>query len=91
MIEEPKGASPVGRPRRMIGLIVLVLGILILARDLWLGLSYGSGFGPEERIRFVAWLWASVVLILFGCWLIFRSRAAAWALLVAVASLAVLA
>jgi hypothetical protein len=63
----------------VIGQTLLALGLLITARDIWLGFTYWSAFGPKERIRFVFWLWAGMVLTLAGAWLAFRLRAAGWA------------
>jgi hypothetical protein len=90
MVDGLKTAPLVGRPRRVIGLFLLALGCIITARDLWLGLFYWSGFSAESRIRFVFLLWAGMVLTLAGCWLAFKLRFAGWALIVVIASLAIL-
>jgi hypothetical protein len=89
--KDAKGARTVGRVRWVIGLCLLVPGIFLTVRVLWLGAFYGSGFGVEDTIRFWTLLWAGVVLTLAGGWVGFRLRAAAWALIFfAVATLALL-
>ena len=90
MAEEPKAVRTIGRIRRVVGFCLLALGLIVAARDLWLGITCWSGFGAEERIRFVFWLWAGAVLTLAGCWLAFRLRGAGWALILLVASLALI-
>ena len=89
--QRSNGVRPVGRVRRMIGLVLLVLGAVVIGRDLWLGLCFGSEFGGQERIRFVFWLWAGAVLALVGFWLALRLRIAAWALIIVAALLPLLA
>jgi hypothetical protein len=56
--EELKVIKPIGRVRRIIGFFLLILGMLVIARDVWLGVWYWPAFGAEERIRFAFWLWA---------------------------------
>jgi hypothetical protein len=91
MTETPKITPPAGRVRRVTGFILIALGALILARVGWLGAFYGRWFGRDEWIRFAGWLWLGVVLALTGCWLAYRSRAARWAMALAVAALFVMA
>jgi hypothetical protein len=90
MAEDPKVARPVGRPR-VTGLIFVALGAVIWARAGWLGALYGSAFGHDEWVRFGFWLWLGAVLALIGFWLAFRSRAAAWATVLAILALFVVA
>ena len=71
----------------MIGFLLLILGVLVTARDVWLGVWYWPAFGADERIRFVFWLWAGAVLLMAGCWLGFRLKGSGWALIIVIASL----
>jgi hypothetical protein len=57
---------------------------LVLARAVWLGVSYWPVFHVEDRLRFGFWLWVGALLALTGCWIAFRFRAAGWTLAVAV-------
>jgi hypothetical protein len=84
VVEESK---PIGPLRRWMGVCLLVLGMLVIARDVWLGVSYWSAFRSEERIRFVVWLWAGAVLTVAGLRLAFRPRGSGWLLIVVIASL----
>jgi len=87
MEEGTRFRRPLGRLRRIVGLIVLASGVVLSARVLWLGAFYGSGFGHDEWVRFVGLLGLGTLLALAGCWLAYRSRAAAWALLLTLAVL----
>jgi hypothetical protein len=69
----------------------LAVGVLLTARDIWLGFFYWPQFRAPERIRFVFLLWAGALLTTAGCWLAFRLRAAGWACVVILAFLGVLA
>ena len=91
MVEESKAPRPAGRIRRTAGVCLLVLGVALTARDIWLGVSYWPLFVPKDRMRFVFLLWFGVALTLAGCWLAFRSRIAAWALAVVAPSVFLLA
>jgi hypothetical protein len=83
MSEVPKISAPVGRIRRVTGFVLIALGALLSARVGWLGAFYGRWFGHDEWVRFAGLLWLGVVLVLTGCWLIYRSRAARWVLALA--------
>jgi hypothetical protein len=89
--EAPKAIQPVSRVRRIIGLCLVLVGILVISRDLWLGVFFGSEFGGQERIRFVFLLWTGAVLAMAGCWLALKLRAALWALFIVAALLPLLA
>jgi hypothetical protein len=91
MAEISKGARPVGRTRRVTGLVLVALAAVICARVGWLGALHGSTFWPEEWIRFGFWLWLASVMALIGLWLAYRSRLAAWAVGLAVAALFIVA
>lgn len=91
LVGDSNAAPFLHRPRRIIGLCLLALGIILMARDLWLGFFYWSGFGAEDRIRFFGLLWVGTVLILAGCWLGLRLRGAVWALVVVILSFPVVA
>jgi hypothetical protein len=91
MAENFKTSGRVGASRRVIGLCLFALGILVTARDVWLGLFNWSEFRAEDRIRFVFWLWAGAMVTSAGCWLAFRLRAAAWALVIVALSFGVVA
>jgi len=86
MSNVPIATKPLGRPRRIVGLCILAIGVLLVARVLWLGFAYWPSFGSVERLRFYVVLWLGTVLSLFGCWLAFRSRAALWAFFIVLAS-----
>lgn len=77
-------APPVGRARRIAGYTSLVLGMVLVLRVSWLGAFYHEGFGDVEWVRFFALLVFGIWLALAGGWLAFRSRVAAWALVVSV-------
>jgi hypothetical protein len=91
MTEVPRTTPPVGRIRRVIGFVFIALGILILARVGWLGALYGRWFGHDEWVRFAGWLWLGIVFALIGWWLVNRSRAARWAVVLAVVALFLMA
>jgi hypothetical protein len=91
MLEAPRVRRPVGRARLTAGVCLLVLGVALTARDVWLGVSFWPWFNANDRIRFVFLLWAGLVLVLAGWALAFRSRMAAWALVVVAASVVLLA
>jgi hypothetical protein len=84
MTEATDVAKPVGRARRISGLIVIALGVLIVARVGWLGTLHSSGFGRVEWLRFAFWLWIGVVCALTGCWLRYHWRVAGWTAVIAV-------
>jgi len=87
MAESPKVTPSVGRTRRIVGFVLIVLGVLLWADAGWVGAFHAAWFGRDEWVRFGFLLWLGAVLALAGCWLAYRSRAAAWtAALVAVAS-----
>jgi hypothetical protein len=65
------------RFRRVSGNVLLALGVLLVARMLWLQALYGKDFGEVEWIRFSALSWLGVLLASLGCWLRFRSMLAA--------------
>lgn len=79
MAEFPEFARPVGRTRRVMGLVLVALGVAIWARMGWMVAFYWPGFGRNEWLRFTFWLWVGIVLALVGFWLAYRSRVAAWA------------
>jgi hypothetical protein len=87
MEESLQPKHPGGRLRHILGLVALASGAALLARVLWLGALYGSGFGHDEWVRFVGLFGFGTVLVLAGCWLAYRSRAAVWALLLTLAIL----
>lgn len=91
MAEAPKTAPPVGRTRRITGFILIALGAVLSNHVGWLGVFDGAWFGHDEWVRFTGLLWLGVVMVLMGCWLAYRARAAAWALAVAVVVLFVMA
>jgi uncharacterized membrane protein len=91
MLGSQKVVSPVGRARRVTGIILVALGAVLSARVVWLGAFYGSGFGHDEWVRFGGLLWLGAALALAGCWLAYRSRVAAWALALAVLALFLMA
>ena len=91
MTVAPKITSPVSRIRRITGLALIALGVLVVARVGWLGAFYGRWFGHAEWIRFAGWLWLGAVCALAGCWLAYRSRAARWALMFAAVALMAMA
>jgi hypothetical protein len=75
----PEGGGtnkPIGRARRIIGLVVLALGAILCVRMAWLFAFYQSSFGRNEWIRFVFFLWIGLFLSLLGGWLSYRWRAA---------------
>src|SRR5690242_15139114 len=72
-------ARPVGRVRRISGIVLIVLGALLWADMAVIFTLFGSGFGLPEWFRFWFWLWVGTVLALTGSWLAYRSRAAGWA------------
>ena len=84
MDEIPTATQPVGRGRRIAGLIVLALGALIWLRMAWLVGSSWAWFDHQEWSRFVFWVWLGAVLGLTGCWLRYRSRLAGSAAVIAV-------
>jgi hypothetical protein len=67
---------PVGRSRRYTGIALLVLGLVVVARVLWLGAFFRQGFGDVEWVRFYGLLAIGTWLGLLGYWLAFRSRVA---------------
>lgn len=73
-------APPVSRTRRVVGLVLIVLGAVLWADMAWVWASFGRGFGQAEWVRFGFWLWLGTVLALLGFWLAYRSRVAAWAI-----------
>jgi hypothetical protein len=87
MAEVPKITPSVGRIRHVTGFVLIVLGALILARVGWLGAFYGRWFGHDEWVRFAGWFWLGVVCALTGCWLVYRSRTARWAAVLAVVAM----
>ncbi len=78
MTQAGEEVQPVGRARRATGVTFLTLGAIICVRVAWLFAFYRLGFGRDEWIRFVFWLWLGLILSLIGCWLRYRWRAAAW-------------
>lgn len=88
--DHTNGPTPPNRARRVVGLCLVFLGLLIIARDASLGISYWPQFRAEDRIRFVFWLWAGALLTLLGYWLGTKRRAAAYALVAVVASSALI-
>jgi hypothetical protein len=88
VVDEVKAVRTIGPLRRIMGICLLVLGTLVIAQDLWLGASYWSAFGTEERIRFVFWLWAGIVLTVAGLWIAFRIWGTGWLLIFVIVSLA---
>jgi hypothetical protein len=83
VLDQPGPHRPfLGRARLTAGLCLLVLGLALTARDVWLGVSFRPWFSANDRIHFVFLLWAGVVLVLAGCGLAFRSRVAGLALAV---------
>src|SRR5260370_41115440 len=87
MVEESKAFKSIGWWRRLTGVCLLALGMLVIVRDVWLGVSYWSAFRAEERIRFVFWLWAGVVLTVAGLRLALRLQGTGWLLIIVIASL----
>ena len=65
--------KPVGQWRRIAGLCLLALGVIVTVRVLWLGASFWHIFDTEDRAHFVFWLWFGLVLMLAGCWAAFVS------------------
>jgi hypothetical protein len=88
VVEESNTTQSISRLRRVTGICLLALGILVVARDVWLGVLYWSVFRAEERIRFVFWLWLGTVLTVAGFRLSFRLRGTGWLLILVIASLA---
>src|SRR5437016_4589941 len=80
MVENPTPLYRVGRLRRISGLVLVALGMILIARVGWLGTFYWEGFGTDEWIRFFGLLVIGIWLSLAGCWLAYRSRIAGWAL-----------
>src|ERR1043165_294514 len=58
------------------GYTLAILGLLVLARLVWLGYWQWSTAFEETWNRFIVLSWLSCVIILIGGWLAFRSRVA---------------
>lgn len=86
-MEDQKPSRPMSRLRRLTGLVLLALGFVLIAWVAWLGAFYHAGFGDVEWIRFFGMLTIGIWLALAGGWLAYRSRVAAWTLVLSVTGL----
>jgi len=82
--EATQVAEPVGRARRLTGLILLVLGGILVARMGWLYALYMPAFGEANGLRVAVLSWIGLVFALTGYWLRYRSPIAGWAAIVSV-------
>jgi hypothetical protein len=70
---------PVSRGRRITGIVLIALGAFDWAYMAVLFWVTWAGFDHDGWVRFVTYLWLGPLLVLIGCRLVYRSRAAAWA------------
>jgi hypothetical protein len=72
--ERKSKVKPVGRIRRIVGIVVATYGGLVMAWNGWVVADQPQSLNDEQWLRFGFVLWMGSVLVLFGLWLAFRSR-----------------
>src|SRR5437764_1218238 len=76
---ESQAATRPGRGRRIAGIVLIGLGVLLWADVAVVFTLRGAEFRLEDWMRFWFWLWVGALFGLTGWWLRHRARWAAWA------------